>query len=61
MQNKVRQVRGSEPLREAARALLDRSLDHWRVLDGLRGEPAAPMVRAGRKANPLDQLAEETT
>jgi multimeric flavodoxin WrbA len=61
MQNNVRQVRMSEPLREASRALVDRSLDHWRVLDGSRSEPAGPMIRAGRKANPLNQPAEEPT
>ncbi len=60
MQNNVRQVRTSEPLREASRALLDRSLDHWRVLDASRGAEPRPMVRAGRKANPLDRPAEET-
>jgi nitrite reductase/ring-hydroxylating ferredoxin subunit/multimeric flavodoxin WrbA len=58
MQNNVRQVRMSEPLREAARGLLDRSLDHWRVLDRSRAELAGPMVRAGRKANPLEQPEE---
>jgi nitrite reductase/ring-hydroxylating ferredoxin subunit/multimeric flavodoxin WrbA len=61
MQNNVRQVRMSEPLREAARALIDRSLDHWRVLDGSRIDSAGPMIRAGRKANPLDRPVEETT
>jgi nitrite reductase/ring-hydroxylating ferredoxin subunit/multimeric flavodoxin WrbA len=61
MQNNVRQVRMSEPLREAARALVDRSLDHWRVLDGSRIDSAAPMIRAGRKANPLDRPVEEST
>jgi multimeric flavodoxin WrbA len=59
MQNNVRQVRMSEPLRGAARALLDRSLDHWRVLDATRVERAGPIVRAGRKANPLDRPVEE--
>jgi multimeric flavodoxin WrbA len=61
MQNNVRQVRMSEPLREAARSLLDRALDHWRVLDRPRADGEAPMVRAGRKANPLDRPAEATT
>jgi hypothetical protein len=61
MQNNVRQVRMSEPLRAAARALLDRSLDHWRVLDGSRAGLRGPMVRAGRKANPLERPAEEVT
>ena len=42
MQNNVRQVRMSEPLREASHALLDRSLDHWRVLDACGGMPAVP-------------------
>jgi nitrite reductase/ring-hydroxylating ferredoxin subunit/multimeric flavodoxin WrbA len=61
MQNNVRQVRMSEPLRAASRALLDRSLEHWRVLDAFRREPAGTMVRAGRKANPLERPAEEAT
>jgi nitrite reductase/ring-hydroxylating ferredoxin subunit/multimeric flavodoxin WrbA len=61
MQNNVRQVRMSEPLRAASRALLDRSLEHWRVLDASRREPAGAMVRAGRKANPLERPAEEAT
>jgi nitrite reductase/ring-hydroxylating ferredoxin subunit/multimeric flavodoxin WrbA len=60
MQNNVRQVRMSEPLREAARGLLDRALDHWRAVDMTRGE-AGPMVRAGRKANPLDRPDEAAT
>lgn len=55
MQNNVRQVRGSEPLREAARGLLDRSLEHWRALDRARGDAPAALVRAGRKANPLER------
>ena len=59
MQNNVRQVRHSEPLREATRALLDRSLDHWRVLDASRSAEPVRMVRAGRKANPLDRPEEE--
>jgi nitrite reductase/ring-hydroxylating ferredoxin subunit/multimeric flavodoxin WrbA len=57
MQNNVRQVRMSEPLREAVRGLLDRALDHWRALDG-SGVGTGPMVRAGRKANPLERPAE---
>ena len=61
MQNNVRQVRESEPLREAARALLDRALDHWRVLDRSRTEAPGAMVRAGRKANPLERPAEVTS
>jgi nitrite reductase/ring-hydroxylating ferredoxin subunit/multimeric flavodoxin WrbA len=61
MQNNVRQVRMSEPLRQAARALLDRALDHWLVLDRSRAESPAEMVRAGRKANPLERPAEAAT
>ena len=60
MQNNVRQVRTSEPLREAARALLDRSLEHWRGLDRSATQPAGAMVRAGRKANPLERPEEAT-
>ena len=60
MQNNVRQVRMSEPLREAARGLLDRALDHWRAVDLTRGEGGS-MVRAGRKANPLDRPDEAAT
>ena len=59
MQNNVRQVRMSEPLREASRALLDRSLDHWRLLDGASGDRGGAMVRAGRKANPLERPEQE--
>ena len=60
MQNNVRQVRMSEPLREAARGLLDRALNHWRAVDLTRGEGGS-MVRAGRKANPLDRPDETAT
>ena len=61
MQNNVRQVRMSEPLREASRGLLDRSLDHWRCVDATKSATAGHMVRAGRKANPLEPAVEEAT
>ena len=54
MQNNVRQVRMSEPLREAARALVDRSLDFWKVLDRNRADLERPMERGGRKAQRID-------
>lgn len=53
MENNVRQVRGSERLREASRELVDRALDFWTILDHHRAELARPMERAGRKASPL--------
>ena len=53
MQNNVRQVRQSAPLRAAAAELADRALATWRVLDHHRAELEPPMQRAGRKANPL--------
>ncbi|MGH7513756.1 MAG: Rieske 2Fe-2S domain-containing protein [Gemmatimonadales bacterium] len=56
MQNNVRQVRESQPLRTAAAELADRALGTWRVLDKHRVEMEGPMARAGRKAN---SLAEE--
>ncbi len=61
MQNNVRQVRGSEPLREAAHALLDRSLDHWKILDASGARTDMHMVRAGRKANPIVPAEAEAT
>ncbi len=54
MQNNVRQVRDSDSLRVASRELADRALDAWRVLDRHGADPGRPMVRAGRKANPLE-------
>jgi hypothetical protein len=51
MQNNVRQVRESQPLRTAAAELADRALGTWRVLDKHRAEMEGPMARAGRKAN----------
>jgi len=60
MQNNVRQVRDSAPLRAAAAELADRALATWRVLDHHRAEVELPMGRAGRKANPLTP-AEETS
>ena len=53
MQNNVRQVRESMPLRTAAAELADRALVTWRVLDHHRAEVEQPMARAGRKANPI--------
>jgi nitrite reductase/ring-hydroxylating ferredoxin subunit/multimeric flavodoxin WrbA len=50
MQNNVRFVRRSVDLREGAQQLVERSLDTWRALDAAR-LAAAPMSRAGRKAN----------
>ncbi|MEP6688267.1 MAG: Rieske 2Fe-2S domain-containing protein [Gemmatimonadales bacterium] len=58
MQNNVRQVRDSAPLREAAAELAERALATWRVLDHHRGEVELPMGRAGRKANPLTPAEE---
>jgi nitrite reductase/ring-hydroxylating ferredoxin subunit/multimeric flavodoxin WrbA len=59
MQNNVRQVRESAPLRVAAAELADRALATWRVLDHHRGELEPPMQRAGRKANPVVPAAVE--
>jgi len=53
MQNNVRQVQASDALREAARELLGRAVDFWKVLDQNRAMMDKPMERAGRKANPL--------
>jgi nitrite reductase/ring-hydroxylating ferredoxin subunit/multimeric flavodoxin WrbA len=61
MQNNVRQVRESAPLRAAAAELADRALATWRVLDHHRAELEAPMDRAGRKANPLTPAVEAAT
>jgi hypothetical protein len=58
MQNNVRLVRMSEPLMTAARELVDRALDAWRVLDRHAGELGRPMPRAGRKASPIDSIEE---
>jgi nitrite reductase/ring-hydroxylating ferredoxin subunit/multimeric flavodoxin WrbA len=58
MQNNVRQVRQSEPLRGAARGLLDRALDHWLVLDASGRDLTGALVRAGRKANSLEAAEE---
>ena len=59
MQNNVRQVRESGPLRAAAAELADRALSTWRVLDHHRQELEGPMARAGRKANPLAGMPDE--
>jgi nitrite reductase/ring-hydroxylating ferredoxin subunit/multimeric flavodoxin WrbA len=61
MQNNVRQVRQSAPLRTAAAELADRALATWRVLDHHRAELEPPMQRAGRKANPLTAPEEAAT
>jgi hypothetical protein len=53
MQNDVRQVKGSDALREASRELVERAVDFWTVMDRNRGVLEKPMERAGRKANPL--------
>ena len=53
MQNNVRQVRTSDLLREAARELVERAVDFWKVIDQNRAMMDKPMERAGRKANPL--------
>lgn len=58
MQNNVRQVRDSEPLRAAARELADRALDTWRMIDQHRELAEQPMVRAGRKASPIEEPGE---
>ena len=58
MQNNVRQVRDSAPLRVAAGELAERALATWRVLDQHRAEVELPMDRAGRKANPLTPAEE---
>jgi hypothetical protein len=50
----VVQVRKSEVLREAARELVGRAVDFWKVLDRHRAELERPMPRGGRKAQPLD-------
>lgn len=55
MQNNVRIVKKSEALHSAARELVDRALDCWRVIEA--DMPVRPMVRAGRKANPVDDDA----
>jgi len=58
MQNNVRLVRMSEALMAAARELVDRALDTWRILDRHAGEMGRPMPRAGRKASPIDSTEE---
>ena len=58
MQNNVRQVRASEPLREASYELLDRALDFWTIIDQHKAEMDKPMERAGRKANTLPEPEE---
>src|SRR5256712_2185496 len=53
MQNNVRQVQASEALREAARELVERALDFWKILEQNHAMMEKPMERAGRKASPL--------
>jgi nitrite reductase/ring-hydroxylating ferredoxin subunit/multimeric flavodoxin WrbA len=53
MERNVRQVKASSALREAAGQLVERALDHWRVLDRHRAELEKPMERSGRKAQRL--------
>jgi nitrite reductase/ring-hydroxylating ferredoxin subunit/multimeric flavodoxin WrbA len=54
MEVNVRQVKASQVLREAARELVGRSLDFWKVLDRNRADMERPMERGGRKAQRLD-------
>jgi nitrite reductase/ring-hydroxylating ferredoxin subunit/multimeric flavodoxin WrbA len=58
MEHNVRQVKASEALRTAADQLAERALDTWRALDSHRAELEKPMVRSGRKAQPLARRAE---
>ncbi|MGH7700783.1 MAG: flavodoxin family protein [Gemmatimonadales bacterium] len=58
MQNNVRQVKMSEPLREAARELAERAVGFWKIVDHHRAEMDRPMERAGRKAQPLTEPEE---
>jgi nitrite reductase/ring-hydroxylating ferredoxin subunit/multimeric flavodoxin WrbA len=61
MQNNVRQVKSSEPLREAADELVGRAIDFWTILDHHKDEMNKPMERAGRKASPLVPMEEQRT
>jgi multimeric flavodoxin WrbA len=58
MEHNVRQVKASEALRTAADQLAERALDTWRALDSHRAALEKPMVRSGRKAQPLARRAE---
>lgn len=58
MQNNVREVRGSEALREAAQELAQRAVHFSTILERHRSELDAPMERAGRKAQPLSPREE---
>ena len=60
METNVRQVRASEALAEAAAELAERAGDLGRVVDRPQAPPARPMERSGRKAQPLDRMAERT-
>jgi nitrite reductase/ring-hydroxylating ferredoxin subunit/multimeric flavodoxin WrbA len=55
MEANVRVVKASVALREAARELVGRSLDFWRILDHHKEDMDKPMERAGRKAHRLDE------
>jgi multimeric flavodoxin WrbA len=54
MHNNVLQVKASDALRQAARELVERSVDFWTVMDSNRAVLEKPMERAGRKANSLE-------
>ena len=47
----IDRVRRGSP--EAARELVERAVDFWKVIDQNRAMMDKPMERAGRKANPL--------
>ncbi len=54
MEQNVVQVKKSEVLRDAARELVGRAVEFWKILDRHRDELERPMQRGGRKAQPLD-------
>jgi len=58
MQNNVRQVKASDALREASRELAQRAFDFWTIMDRNRDTLDKPMERAGRKANPIQDIEE---
>jgi len=58
MQNNVRQVKASDALREASRELAQRAFDFWTIMDRNRDMLDKPMERAGRKANPIQDIEE---
>jgi nitrite reductase/ring-hydroxylating ferredoxin subunit/multimeric flavodoxin WrbA len=53
MENNVRQVKMSDGLAEAARELVTRAVDFWKIQNEHKQEMDRPMERAGRKANPI--------